>query len=75
LPFETEEQLRRLDSKLKREFGPFIVKALENPGTQDICVNSDGRIWVEETGKRLYDTEEDITPENLAAALGTIAAM
>ena len=67
--------MRRLDAKLKREFGPFIVAALENPDTQDICVNSDGRVWIEETGKRLYDTEEDIAPENLAAALGTIAAM
>ena len=75
MSIETAEQLRRLDAKLKRELGPFIVSALENPHTQDICVNSDGRIWVEETGKRLYDTEEDIAPENLTAALGTIAAM
>jgi type IV secretion system protein VirB11 len=75
MSIETAEQLKRLDAKLKREFGPFIVAALENPHTQDICVNSDGRIWVEETEKRLYDTEEDIAPENLTAALGTIAAM
>ncbi|MDR0653530.1 MAG: P-type conjugative transfer ATPase TrbB [Synergistaceae bacterium] len=75
MPIETEEQLRRLDSKLKRELGPDIVKALENPDVQDICVNSDGCIWIEETGKRLYDTGEHIVPENLTAALGTIAAM
>ena len=75
MSIETAEQLKRLDAKLKREFGPFIVKALENPHTQDICVNSDGRVWIQETGKRLYDTEEDIAPENLTAALGTIAAM
>jgi type IV secretion system protein VirB11 len=75
LPIETAEQLKRLDAKLRREFGPLIVKALENPYTQDICVNSDGRVWIQETGRRLYDTGEDIAPENLTAALGTIAAM
>ena len=62
MSIETAEQLKRLDAKLKLEFGPFIVKALENPDTQDICVNSDGRVWIEETGKLLYDTEEDIAP-------------
>jgi Flp pilus assembly CpaF family ATPase len=64
LPIETVEQLKRLDAKLKREFGPYIVKALENPHTQDICVNSDGRVWIEETGHRLYDTGEDIAPRS-----------
>ena len=74
MAFETEEQLKRLDSKLKRELGPVIVTALENPETLEICVNSDGRIWVEEKNKQLYDTGKCIAPENLLAALGTIAA-
>jgi Flp pilus assembly CpaF family ATPase len=68
MSIETAEQLKRLDAKLKREFGPFIVAALENPDTQDICVNSDGGIWIEETGRRLHDTGEEIAPENLTAA-------
>jgi type IV secretion system protein VirB11 len=72
---ETAEQLRRLDRKLKRELGPDIVEALESSEIQDICVNSDGRIWVEEKKKRLYDTGKRIAPENLLAALGTVAAM
>jgi len=75
LSLETAEQLRRLDSKLKNEFGMCIVNALENTDVLEICVNSDGRIWLEEKGKRLYDTGEKIPPENLTAALGTIAAM
>jgi type IV secretion system protein VirB11 len=75
LSFETQEQLGRLDAKLRREFGPYIVKALENPRTQDICVNSDGRVWIQETGHRLYDSGETIEPDRLLAALGTIAAM
>lgn len=73
--FETAEQLKRLDFKLKREFGSYIVGALENPEVLEICVNSDGHIWVEEKTKRLYDTGCAIASENLMAALGTIAAM
>jgi type IV secretion system protein VirB11 len=60
---------------LKRELGPCIVSALENPEVLEVCVNSDGRIWIEEKGKRLYDTGERIQPDSLTAALGTIAAM
>jgi type IV secretion system protein VirB11 len=72
---ETEEQLTRLDRKLKRELGPGIVAALENPDVLEVCVNSDGCVWIEEIGKGLYDTGEREPPENLLAALGTIASM
>ena len=75
MSLETAEQSRRLNNKLKRELGACIVSALENPKVQEICVNSDGRIWLEEKGKRLYDTGEIILPESLTAALGTISAM
>jgi type IV secretion system protein VirB11 len=73
--YETPEQLKRLDAKLKRELGVHVVEALNNPDVLEICVNSDGRIWVEEKAKRLYDTENSMSPESLMAALGTIAAM
>lgn len=73
--FETAEQLKRLDFKLKREFGAPIVEALENSDVLEICVNSDGHLWVEEKTKRLYDTGDKIASENLLAALGTVAAM
>jgi type IV secretion system protein VirB11 len=75
LSFETLEQLRRLDEKLRHELGYEIVEALENPSVLEVCVNSDGRIWVEETERRLYDTGNEIARENLLAALGTVAAM
>ena len=75
MSFETVEQLKRLDSKLKWELGVHVVEALENPDVLEICVNSDGRVWVEEKTKRLYDTGCAVPPENLLAALGTVAAM
>jgi type IV secretion system protein VirB11 len=72
---ETSEQLKRLEIKLKRELGPVIVGAVEDRKVLDICVNSDGRIWIETLVERLYDTGERISSENLTAALGTMAAM
>jgi type IV secretion system protein VirB11 len=75
LSLETAEQLSRLGNKLKRELGTCIVTALENPDVLEICVNSDGHIWLEEKEKSLYDTGERIHAENLTAELGTIAAM
>lgn len=71
----TRDQLRRLDRKLKNELGAFIVSTLERPEVIEVCVNSDNRIWVEEQGKRLYETGETLDAEMLLAGLGTIAAM
>ncbi|MDR1508707.1 MAG: P-type conjugative transfer ATPase TrbB [Synergistaceae bacterium] len=73
--YGTWEQLKRLDIKLKWELGLFIVKALENDDVTEICANSDGSVWIEEKTKRMYDSGTTISPENLVAALGTIAAM
>jgi type IV secretion system protein VirB11 len=71
--FETPEQKERLNAKLK--LGDCIIGALEDRKVLEVCVNSDGHVWIEEIGRRLYDTGERISPESLMAALGTIAAM
>jgi type IV secretion system protein VirB11 len=73
--YATWEQLKRLDIKLKWELGVFIVQALENDDVVEICANSDGSVWIQEKTKRMSDTGVTISPENLTAALGTIAAM
>jgi type IV secretion system protein VirB11 len=75
MPYGTWEQVKRLEVKLKCELGCRIVEALENKEVVEICVNSGGRIWIEETTRGMYDTGVTISPENLTAALGTIAAM
>ena len=75
MPLINSEQLTRLDHKLKRELGTHIIEALENPDVLEICVNSDGQIWLEEKGRRLYQTGDSVKPEGLLAAIGTIAAM
>lgn len=75
MPFASPEQLQRLDSKLKRELGEYIVSALENPDVLEICVNSDCQIWLDEKRVGLRQTGNSVRPDNLLAALGTIAAM
>lgn len=72
---ETHEQQKRLYSKLSRELGPEVMVYLEDSGTIEICVNSDGHIWVEGKSMPLYDTEKTLSSDKLLAALGTIAAM
>jgi type IV secretion system protein VirB11 len=72
---ETYEQQKRLYSKLSREFGTIVISILENPDTIEVCVNSDGRIWMEGRNAPLHDTGKTLSADKLLAALGTIAAM
>jgi type IV secretion system protein VirB11 len=73
--FETEEQMNRLDMKLRSELGPEIVDALANPDVLEICVNDNGSLWLESKGDRKVKPANVFVPAaNLIAALGTIAA-
>ena len=72
---ETQEQQQRLYGKLSRELGAVVISILENPNTIEICVNSDGHIWMEGKNVPLHDTGKTLSSDRLLAALGTIAAM
>ena len=72
---ETVEQQERLYGKLRRELGADVMDALEDERTLEICVNADGRIWVERKGERLRDVGRTLSSAKRLAALGTIAAM
>lgn len=72
---ETHEQQQRLHHKLLRELGQTVVSFLKDPYTIEICINSDGHIWVEGKNEPLHDTKEMLPADKLLAALGTIAAM
>ena len=72
---ETVEQQERLYGKLRRELGADVMDVLEDERTLEICVNADGRIWVERKGERLQDVGRTLSFAKRLAALGTIAAM
>jgi len=75
LGLETVEQQERLYGKLRRELGADVMDVLEDERTLEICVNADGRIWVERKGERLQDVGRTLSFAKRLAALGTIAAM
>ena len=70
-------QLRRhrLEEKLKRELGPTVLSALEDPGVIEVMLNPDGRLWVDEFGKGMRDTGATMNAAQAESLLGTVAMM
>jgi type IV secretion system protein VirB11 len=54
---ELEEELSSVKSrakeKLKRDLGPVLLEALNDPKTAEIMANADGRLWQERLGERM----------------------
>lgn len=42
----------RAKRKLERDMGPLLMEALNNPKTEEIMVNEDGKVWLELQGER-----------------------
>jgi len=45
-----KERARR---KLERDMGPLLLSALNDPGTVEIMLNADGRLWQERLGEKM----------------------
>jgi len=69
-----EQQKARLDEKLRRELGREVLEALASPATEDVCLNTDGKLWVNEQRKgwRVIGTMQ---ASQASAAMGTIATI
>jgi len=67
-----DEKQKRLIKKLRKELGPTIINALEDPMVIEIMLNSDGSLWVEQIGKDLQLVDQMSAP-NAESLLGTIA--
>lgn len=68
------EQQRRLNDKLRRELGPAVVAALEDPNVFEVQLNPDGKVWADRfgEGKVQLGTMSKTRAMNL---LGTVAGM
>ena len=64
----------RLEEKLRRELGTAVLSALADPRVIEIMLNPDGRLWIDELGAGLRDTEIRISPSQGENLLGTVAA-
>lgn len=61
--FNIEKQERLLE-KLRRECGPYFLKALNDPDVIEILLNPGGKLWVDHKSFGLMDTQQIISPVN-----------
>lgn len=69
---ERDEQQIRLDEKLRRELGFAVLGALADPRSEDVCLNPDGRLWVNRQGDGWRQIGE-LSATQAHAAMSTIA--
>lgn len=73
LILESADHRARLDAKLRRELGDTVLSALDDPRTEDIVLNPDGRLWVKRQGMG-FAVAGEMFAAQAQAAIGTIAA-
>lgn len=73
LVLESADHRARLDAKLRRELGDLVLSALDDPRTEDIVLNPDGRLWVKRQGMG-FAVAGEMFAAQAQAAIGTIAA-
>jgi type IV secretion system protein TrbB len=71
---ELQQVTERRNEKLVRELGPLVSTCLEDPRTEDILLNPDGRVWVKRTHTD-FETVGTMLPAQALSAFGTIAAI
>src|SRR5208282_4326857 len=50
-----QTQERRLDELLRRQLGPRLLAAIDDPNVTEIIVNEDGRVWFESYAKGMHE--------------------
>jgi type IV secretion system protein VirB11 len=70
---ECSDHRARLDAKLRRELGDSVLSALDDPRTEDVVLNPNGRLWVKRQGGGFACAGEMFAAQ-AQAAIGTIAA-
>src|SRR5258708_39929107 len=61
------------EEKLRRDFGPVFLAALNDPQTIEILLNADGTLWQEKLGGRMEPIGQ-MSATRAEAVLRTIAA-
>jgi type IV secretion system protein VirB11 len=69
-----ETQDKRRDELLRRQLGPQLLTAIDDPAITDIIVNEDGRVWFEAHGRGLFDGGFCIPASQREGLIGTVAA-
>ena len=71
----TSELRRRQIAKLRRELGPTILAALDDPLVVEVMLNPDGKLWVDRVGEDMSPIGEmdPVTADSLISTLATLA--
>lgn len=62
----------RAIEKLRRDLGPVVMGALNDPETVEVLLNADGGIWQECLGKKMHQIGM-MTPQRAEAVVKTVA--
>lgn len=66
-------QSARLDERLRRELGPGVLAALDDPDVIEIILNPDGRLWLESHGKGMRPAGITMSAIQAERLIGTVA--
>jgi P-type conjugative transfer ATPase TrbB len=69
------EARRRQIAKLRRELGPTILDALDDPLVVEVMLNPDGKIWIDKIGQEMTEigTMDPVTADSLISTLATLS--
>jgi type IV secretion system protein TrbB len=66
-------QSTRLDERLRRELGPIVLAALDDPDVIEIILNPDGTLWLESHGGGMRPTGVKMPAVQAERLIGTVA--
>jgi type IV secretion system protein VirB11 len=69
------QQQARLLEKLRRELGPVVLAALDDPEVTEVMANPDGALWIESQTRGMRDTGTRLGLMQVENLIGTVAAM
>ncbi len=72
---EKEAQRERLLERIRRDCGPVILAAIENPKVIEVMVNPDGQIWLDVAGEGMSYTGQDISRASVESLISTSASL
>jgi type IV secretion system protein VirB11 len=72
---DAAERHHRQVEKLRRELGPVVLQALQDPRVVEVMLNPDGTLWLDRLGEGLRATGDTLPPAQVENLLGTVAAL
>src|ERR1700678_652796 len=69
-----QTQDRRLYELLRRQLGPRILAAIDDPNVTEIIVNEDGRVWFESYAKGMHEAGLVLAASQVESLIGTVAS-